>query len=205
MALNTTCFSPPDNLYFAVGSTNEAKIRAVENAVNSIFAGSQCFVLGFKIDSAVNAQPVSAEETIQGATYRAKIALEKLKSSGLTFEKEFHLFGVGLEGGIEKVGNSWFECGWCCVTDGETINLGSSARFKITDNFAADLLKGREMADLVAERMDGVDKRDGLGMMGVITGGHLPRGDCYSHGVIFAFVPWLSEAHWWRDENNLEN
>jgi len=36
--------------------------------------------------------------------------------------------------------------------------------------------------------------------MGMITNGHLPRADCYAHGVKFAFAPFISPKAYWEDD-----
>jgi inosine/xanthosine triphosphatase len=153
-----------------------------------VFAPRQCVVSGFDVASGVDAQPKSAEETIQGAENRARAALQ---TAGSEFD-----FGVGLEGGIEQVGTQWFECGWFFVIDraGKT-GVGSSARFRVGESVVKKLFAGQELADVVKEFTQN-DVRAGLGMMGVLTNGHLPRDECYSQGLIFAFGPWLSEDHW---------
>ena len=112
-------------LRIVVGSANAAKIRAVELAASRIFAPRKCEVRGVEVSSGVAAQPMSAEETIQGAQNRARAALKLGAETGCDF-------AVGLEGGLECVGARWFECGWFCVLDGAgKLGLGSSARFLV--------------------------------------------------------------------------
>ena len=85
----------------------------------------------------------------------------------------------------------------CVLDKAGKQGLGTSARFQVSDAIVAKLLEGQELAQVVADMTDGSDVRAGLGMMGVITQGHLPRAECYAHGLIFAFGPWLSDAKWW--------
>ena len=30
---------------------------------------------------------------------------------------KYRLLGIGLEGGVNKIGDKWFECGWIAVID----------------------------------------------------------------------------------------
>eukprot|EP00455_Lapot_gusevi_P013515 TRINITY_DN16602_c0_g1_i1.p1 TRINITY_DN16602_c0_g1~~TRINITY_DN16602_c0_g1_i1.p1 ORF type:complete len:210 (+),score=37.98 TRINITY_DN16602_c0_g1_i1:77-706(+) len=208
------------SLFFAVGSDNAAKLKAVAMAVKQVFPSKTCIIKGFKVPSGVSNQPLSAEETLQGATHRAEAALHASlacvdwsgalvctpSSSGedqkVEGEWQNHAngadFGIGLEGGIEPVGSKWFECGWIAVVDRSgKQGFGSSARFLVSDSIASRLLGGEELADVIQD-ITGLAVRDGLGMMGLITAGHLPRAECYLHGMIFAFGPWLSEDFWWK-------
>jgi len=89
----------------AVGSENPAKLEAAKIVVKKLF--SKAKVLAVKVNSGVDAQPKSDKETILGAINRAKIALKRAKAD----------FGIGMEGGIHKIGKSWFECGWIAVVD----------------------------------------------------------------------------------------
>ena len=41
------------------------------------------------------------------------------------------------------------------------------------------------------------DVRSNQGAMGVVTNGILHRDECYVHGVIFAFAPFLSDSKFW--------
>ena len=64
----------------------------------------------------------------------------------------------------------------------------------------AELKAGKELAEVVDAITGKSDVRSGWGMMGCITNGQLPRAESYSHGVIFAFAPFVSDAAWWQDK-----
>lgn len=201
-------------LKIIVGSTNAAKIKACEMVVNQLFPlrahqpekgknstndgsgaaaaegkeAKHTFV-GVSVASGVSNQPKSAVETMTGAKNRASAAAQAHADAD---------FAIGLEGGLEKVGDDWFECGWIAVLsrDGRT-GIGTSARFLVSPSMVNQLLAGREMADVVDEISGLSDVRSSQGMMGMITNGHLPRDTCYAHGLIFAFGPFLSDKKWW--------
>lgn len=178
---------------FAVGSKNPAKLSAVRLAAAKVFpGGEEHAVEGVSAPSGVSDQPKSAEESMRGATNRARAALAADAEAD---------YGVGLEGGIEKVGDQWFECGWIAVVrrsdGGRQVGLGTSARFQISQKVAAELFAGRELADVVDELSGKSDVRSSQGMMGIVTNGVLPRAECYEHGVIMAFAPFVSPAQYW--------
>src|SRR5690606_10987819 len=53
-----------------VASANPAKIRAVQDALAQIFTGQTLQCSGQSTESGVSAQPMSSEETLQGALNR---------------------------------------------------------------------------------------------------------------------------------------
>lgn len=181
-----------ETVVWAVGTTNKAKLECVARAVERCLAGKRHSVVAAKFDSAVGAQPMSAEETQRGAEHRARQSLETVPEAD---------FGVGLEGGVEKVGGRWFECGWMCVIERRTgrIGWGSSARFEMSSKIMSKIVnEKKELADVIDELSGMTDVRSTLGAMGVLTAGHLARAEAYSHGLIFALAPFLSDpATYW--------
>lgn len=98
---------------FAVGSLNKAKLSAVKQVVCKVFPckkedskeskeaakeQKEHEIVGCDVQSGVSAQPMSAAECLQGATNRAKAAMKATPSAD---------FAIGLEGGLEKVGEIW--------------------------------------------------------------------------------------------------
>lgn len=174
-------------MIIAVGSTNPAKVKAAKIAARKLFPKAK--VIGVSVVSDVSDQPMSDEESIKGAINRAKGAI-----TGIHGAK----YGVGMEGGAQLIGKKYFECGWIAVVDKNgKVGLGSSARFELSAKIAKRLGKGFELNDAMRE-LTGVDKHGNKeGMMGVITNGKLPRATAYSHGILFAFAPFVSNKKFW--------
>lgn len=147
---------------FAIGTQNPSKMMAVWKAVSQLFranpatvptysAYKRCFpaaaaaapvdslmsssapegqtpdheIICVNAPSGVNAQPMSAAETIQGATNRARRTAELVPDAD---------FAIGLEGGVEPVGDVWMEGGYIFtlrLKDGKS-GLGCSARFPMS-------------------------------------------------------------------------
>jgi inosine/xanthosine triphosphatase len=170
----------------AIGSENPAKLKAAKLAVKKIYPNAKIFQV--RVSSNVNDQPKSEGEAIKGAINRASQAQKRLNSD----------FGIGMEGGIHRIGKKWFECGWIAVVNKKgKIGLGSSARFEVSEKIHKRLLNGEDLAQVIddlARRKD-IAKKEGA--MGVLTKGHLPRHKAYSHGIIFAFAPFISNSKYW--------
>ena len=103
----------------AVGSKNPVKIEAARLAFLAVWPGSDCEMIECDAPSGVSEQPMSDEESIQGARNRARHAIKNTNAG----------YGVGLEGGLHKIGNQYFDCGWIAVVDREgNEGVGSTAR-----------------------------------------------------------------------------
>ena len=83
----------------AVGSTNPTKINAARIAFEKVFPNESIDVVGVKVSSGIPDQPVGDPQTIQGSINRAKRALKESNAD----------FGVGQEGGMNKIGTRWVE------------------------------------------------------------------------------------------------
>lgn len=171
----------------AVGSINPSKLKAVKIVVRKIFPKAQ--VIAVDVKSGVSNQPKSDDESVRGALNRAKAALKK---SGADF-------AIGMEGGMHKINNDYFECGWVAVIDNKgNIGLGSSARYMLSAKITKKLLSGRELAHVMDELTGEKDTGKKGGAMGILTNNHLPRHIAYSHGVYFAFAPFISDPKFWN-------
>lgn len=83
----------------AVGTTNPAKLKAVEAALAVLFPDEPYQVLGVEVESGVSDQPMSDTESVTGAYNRAHAACTAVDNAD---------YGIGLEGGLEQVGDIWF-------------------------------------------------------------------------------------------------
>ncbi|ELR25034.1 NTPase [Acanthamoeba castellanii str. Neff] len=165
-----------DQIKVVIGTTNPAKRAAVATVLDKLFpSGSQ--LLAVSVPSGVSAQPFDVHETRRHDQHR--------------------LAGVGLEGGLELIGERYFECGWICVADREgRLGWGSSARFELSAKLVAMLKEGKELADVIDEVSGKSDVRSNEGAMGIVT--NLSRAEAYSHGVWFAFAPFISPLKYWE-------
>lgn len=173
-------------MLIAVGSKNPSKIKAAKIVIKRIFPKAR--IIAVDVKSRVNNQPKSDDESIRGALNRARSALEK---SGADF-------AIGMEGGMHKIGQDYFECGWVAVIGKNgRIGLGSSARYQLPAKIFKKLLSGRELAHVMDELTGKIDTGKKEGAMGILTNNHLPRHIAYSHGIIFAFAPFISDPKFW--------
>lgn len=176
-------------MIISVGSTNPAKISAAKIGFKKVFPEERIRVLGANVKSKVSHQPMSDSESIKGAISRAKSALKSVPGAD---------YGVGMEGGVHKIGKHWFESGWIAIINKEgRVGLGTSARWQMSQKVMNSLNGKNELAHVFEELARVEDAKDVAGVMGLVTKNNLPRDIAYSHGVIFALAPFYSDPIYW--------
>lgn len=166
----------------AVGSTNPAKVKAVEAVVARLFPHAR--VEPVAVASGVADQPLSAAETKLGARTRARAALAATPGAR---------FGVGLEGGVHcKADDACDVVNCCAVTahDG-AIHVAWGVRFPLPPSVARRLRFGEELGVIMDELSGVADSAKSLGAVGFLTRGVLTRDVMWQSAVVCAFMPWL--------------
>ncbi len=160
-----------------IGSTNPVKIEAVRLAFEKVWPEKTWGVTGVNVPSGVSVQPMSDAESIVGARNRAKSAQNKLDTD----------YGVGIEGGIEKIGEHWFDCGWIVVIDknGQE-GIGSSLRLMVPPSMVQSIQAGKELGDVIDEVFGRKNARQAEGHFGLMTKGAVTRTSGYVDGIIAA-------------------
>jgi inosine/xanthosine triphosphatase len=151
----------------ALGSTNKAKISAVEQVVQSF----EMKVIPISVPSGVSAQPLSDEETLEGARQRARLAREQADAD----------FGIGLEGGVVITPHTLFLCNWGALTDGRIEVIAGGARIPLPEEFREPLMNGTELGVLIDQYAQKHDVRNREGTVGILTNGMLTRAQLFAH------------------------
>ncbi|MDX5474838.1 MAG: DUF84 family protein [Bacillaceae bacterium] len=167
-----------------IGSTNPAKIKAVQRAL--LVLGLHYKVVGKDVESDVSAQPMSDIETLQGAKNRA---INCAKTSPC-------LFAIGLEGGIDFVNEQLIICNWGALVDheGRTF-IASGARIPLPPHFREDLEGGRELGQLMDEYSRRKDIRKKEGAVGIFTNGAINRMEMFEHVCKLLIGQWLFQKN----------
>lgn len=151
-----------------IGSTNKAKVSAVKR----IFPDAE--IEEMKVNSGVNPQPVSDEETRQGAINRAKNSKDQIKGS----------YGIGLEGGVMYVKNQLYLCNWGALVTPENVCFtASGARILLPQKISTQLAQGMELGEVMREWTKKEDIRQNLGAVGVFTNKIISREAMFAHVV----------------------
>lgn len=163
----------------AVGSTSPVKIQAVKEAFREVFKKVE--IVGVKVDSGVSSQPFK-EEIIKGSLNRAKNAL-KLTSAD---------FGVGIESGVTKLGEKWYNLGFITIIHKEgRMGTGTSGWFECPQNVLEKLKDRKELGQAMSELTGRADIKKQEGAIGIFTKGKVTRKELYKHGVFMALATFL--------------
>lgn len=159
-----------------VASLNKAKVDAVKEVLNSYE------VIGMKVNSFVNNQPLSDAETILGAKNRAM----QLPKDGLR---------IGLEAGVQMHDDIMFLVNWGVLIDfDDIIYYAGGTRIPLPNFIKDELLKGeKELADVMAEYTKINDIRFNQGAIGYFTHNQVPRKDIFVHIVKLLYGQYLKK------------
>lgn len=151
-----------------LGSKNKAKVKAVE----SCFPKNK--ILTVNVESGVADQPLSDEETRNGAINRA-ISAQKLRKQAI---------GIGLEGGVMFIDSEPFLCNWgAMVTVNGDLYTAAGARISLPKQFSQKLNDGHELSNIMDEYVNKKDIRNHEGAIGIFTNGEILRNDMFTHVV----------------------
>ncbi len=163
-----------------IASDNPVKIRAVKDGFEKMFPDEKFEFSGVAFPSNVSNQPLSNDETFIGAKNRADNAFLKIKDA---------YFCVGIEGGIEPVGQEMEAFAWVVVRSGEQYGKSRTGTFFLPKEVAGLINQGKELGeadDIVFRRND--SKRQN-GSVGILTGDAIDRTKYYTEAVILALIP----------------
>ncbi|MGA9287094.1 MAG: DUF84 family protein [Anaerobacillus sp.] len=150
-----------------VGSLNPVKINAVKAHFHN-------HVKGVSVPSGVSEQPWGDEETLSGAKQRAKAAMGKAQTS----------IGIGLEGGVQMVGERLYVCNWGALVNNEGVEIvAGGARFPLPDEMRKNLEEGEELGPLVSAYASRAEVNKKEGAIGIFTDGAVTRTDMYEQIV----------------------
>ena len=161
----------------AVGTTNPNKIEAVCEIINKVWPNSE--IIPIKVSSEVSDQPHTDEETIQGATNRAKNSLKKANAD----------MGIGIEGGLTKISGETFVTNWAVIIDKENnLGIGCGPKFILPKTIKQKLEEGKELGDAMIEFTGEKNINHTNGAIGIFTNNLLTRKDNNQIAIICALA-----------------
>jgi inosine/xanthosine triphosphatase len=165
-----------------IGSKNPVKINATKLAFQKVWPDTRWSVTGYDVPSMVADQPMSDLESITGATNRSKAVMDAYQVD----------FSVGIEGGLQQIGNDWFDCGWVVIFNrAGVMGIGSSARVQTPEKMMTEIFSGKELAQVIDDFFQTENARQSSGHFGLMTNNNITRTSGYVDGVVMALVPFL--------------
>lgn len=164
----------------SVASTNPVKLQAALDGFQRMFPRESFEIRTLKIPSKVSDQPMTDEETLEGADARALSARELMPEAD---------YWVGIEGGVMDRGTHLSGFAWVVVLSEGKRGVGRSGEFFLPENIAELVRKGVELGeadDIVFSRNN---SKQSNGAIGLLTGDAIDRLNLYIPAVIFALIP----------------
>jgi inosine/xanthosine triphosphatase len=169
-----------------VASTNPVKIQATRNGFERMYPLEHFRVTGISVPSGVSDQPMSDEETFQGAMNRAMGAAEQIADAD---------YWVGIEGGLESLESGEMQgFAWIVVRGQGRMGKSRTATFILPQEVAQLVREGKELGDaddLVFKR---TNSKQANGSVGILTDDVMDRTDYYEHALILALIPFKNPS-----------
>lgn len=165
-----------------VASLNPAKINAVKAAFEDVFNDEQFTFQGISVASEVPDQPISDQETKQGA-------LNRVKNAKLADNKGD--FYVGLEAGNEGD----FTFAWMIIESHSQRGESRSASLMLPPVVLEKLRTGKELGDVMDEVFATENIKQKGGAIGLLTNHLLTRSSVYHQALILALIPFINKDH----------
>lgn len=170
----------------AVGSTNPAKVKAVEKVFKKL--NFRVKVLAVSCETSVGPQPIGLEKVVLGALERGLKALEKTDAD----------WGVGIEAGLIPVPatlTGYLDFQAVAIVDAEMkVSLGFSPGFEFPEAAVNSVIKGEspELEDIMV-KMTGIERiGEKIGAVGFLTRGLVVREDLSQLAFLMALIPRLN-------------
>lgn len=177
----------------AVGSTNEAKIRAVKEVISQSPRFSEMAIEAISAPSHVSEQPLSLQETIRGSQNRAKQAYDGCQACKYSF---------GIESGLMEASHTktgFLHVTVCSIYDGARYHTGLSIGFELPPRIL-NLVLNQKMDLTQACLHSGISQNSKIGstegLIGVLTKGQIDRKEYSKQSVQAAFLQ-LENAEWY--------
>jgi inosine/xanthosine triphosphatase len=165
-----------------LGSKNPTKIAALKETISAYDFLSGAEIVPMEVESGVSPQPKSLDETITGATNRAKAAFSNCG------------YSIGIESGLMKVPQAksgYMDLTVCIIYDGKEPHLGLSSAFE----FPPEITKMIHEKGLDANQASfkfGLTKHENVGSLegavGVLTKGRVTRKDYTKQAIQMALI-----------------
>lgn len=167
-----------------VASQNPVKIQAVRDGFERMFPLGHFSVKGVSVPSGVSDQPMSAQETYQGAWNRVQAA----KASGAAD------FWVGIEGGVEEIDGALYTFAWVLVLGTDAQGKSRTAAFALPEEVSQLVRDGLELGDADDQVFAQNNSKQGNGSVGLLTGDVVTRSSYYEEAVILALIPFKNKS-----------
>lgn len=164
-----------------VASTNPLKLQAAQDGFTRMFPDGNFTFHGRSVGSGVPDQPLTDQETLQGALNRARNA-QRLEPAAT--------YWIGLEGGVHTVDGETQAFAWIVVLgrDG-AMGRARTGTFFLPQKTTKLLRSGLELGDADNRLYNKTNSKHQTGTVGILTGDLITRRSYYAEAVVLALIP----------------
>ncbi|ABC27356.1 uncharacterized conserved protein [Hahella chejuensis KCTC 2396] len=162
-----------------VASVNPVKVNAARNGFNRCFPGLQIQCIGAPTESGVASQPLTDDETLQGALNRVQAAREVHPSAD---------YWVSFEGGVDRIRSQLFAVAWVAVGHRDDISYARSAALPLPQAVVEMMDQGMELGEANDRLFGTQNSKQQTGAIGLLTRDLLSRESLYADTLILALT-----------------
>jgi inosine/xanthosine triphosphatase len=167
-----------------VASKNPVKINAAKIGFEAMFKYEKFEFVGVSVESEVSNQPLSCNETKNGAINRVNNAEIYIKDAD---------YWVGIEGGIEVIGEEMEAFAWVVIKSKDKFGKSKTATFHLPKKIIELINQGKELgeADDIVFGKNNSKQKDGA--VGLLTDNAINRTHFYSNAMTLALIPFKNQ------------
>lgn len=163
-----------------IASKNPVKIKAVAIAFQKMFPKESFHFDSLSVPSGVNDQPMSNNETLEGAINRTANVKAQLTEAD---------YWVGIEGGIEKANEDMEAFAWVVIKSTKQEGKARTATFFLPPQVIWLINEGKELGEADDIIFGDNNSKQKNGAVGLLTHNIIDRTKYYTDAVILALIP----------------
>ena len=170
-----------------IASKNPVKVKAALNGFQKMFPQEEFQTEAVSVPSDVSDQPMTDQETLQGACRRTQNAM----SQNLQAD-----FWVGIEGGVAFEGQDLSAFAWIVVRSADRLGKGRTGTFFLPQKVTDLIKQGKELGEADDIVFNKTNSKQQNGAVGLFTGNIIDRADLYEQAVILALIPFKNQEYY---------
>jgi inosine/xanthosine triphosphatase len=174
---------PATMKHIIVASENPVKLNAARQGFARMFPDETLAIAGISVPSGVPHQPMTDDETLQGALTRA--------TNARAAQPDAH-FWIGIEGGCHERDNQLEAFAWIVVLSEKFTGQARTATFQLPPAVAKLVHQGIELGHADDQVFGRSNSKQSNGAVGLLTHDLIDRAQYYEHAVVLALIPFVN-------------
>lgn len=163
-----------------IASKNPVKVNAALDGLQRMFPEGEFLPQPASVPSGVADQPMTEQETLQGALNRVANARAQHPEAD---------FWIGIEGGVDVINDDLATFAWVVVQDREQLGKARSGTFFLPQQVRELVEQGVELGEANDRIFSHSNSKQKGGAIGILTHNVVDRRELYEQAVVLALVP----------------